>query len=76
MWKTILGIVSSLVSYFFGSSPDERDKERDAGERLGKAESEAKSATEELQDAQKAADARNALSDAPDAILRDVNNAG
>jgi hypothetical protein len=75
MWKTILGIISGLVSYFFGGS-DERDKERDAGERLGQAESQAQSATQELEDAQKAADARNALSDATDAILRDSNNAG
>lgn len=73
MWTIILGIVSKLVGYFFGT--DERDKERDSGEKLGVSETQAATAQHTIQEAKDAAQTQDDVSrlsdDALDCELRD-----
>lgn len=75
MWAAIIGIISSLIGFFFPKK-DERDEERKAGEALGRAQAGQAAAEGELHDIAKASAARDAVTDDAASLLSDSNNAG
>ncbi len=65
MWALALKFLGLIIGKLWGNS-DARDREREAGERLGAAEVRDTVSTKEIEDAQKAVDAGRAARDADD----------
>ena len=75
MWSLISSLLS-LVLGLFGFGKDRSVAGMETGERLGKAETEAADAQQELRNVEKADAARRSVSDDPDAIVSDPDNKG
>lgn len=76
MWSLVFGLLAWVLGLFGFGKTDERDKERQAGERTGRLASGLEAADQALGDVARAQSSRDRLDSTPGGVVSDPNNTG